>query len=96
MSSSKFYTRDEIEHARKTLSNLPDLAENKITSLDALAALKDQIVELACLKRYSAAEIKSALESVGVSLSERAIRDVIREGKESKHKRKTNKKVTSQ
>lgn len=77
MSKSKTYTQIEIENVKKVLSELPDLSKEKIPTADALHALRDQIVDLASSKGYTAAEIRVALEGVGMSVSVKAIGEII-------------------
>lgn len=77
MAAKNFYTHDQIELAKMKLDELPDLSKDKISSKDALESLHAQIVALATQKGYSAKEIKSALETCEIVVSERAIRDLL-------------------
>lgn len=66
--------------------NCPILSKDKISSKDALESLHAQIVALATQKGYSAKEIKSALETCEIVVSERAIRDLLSASSGSKKK----------
>lgn len=81
MATSRFYTQENLEHAKLTLSELPDLTPNKLTTSDILVALNEQIILLAKSKGYTATDIQSALQSVGISTSERRIKDILRADK---------------
>ncbi|WPM86262.1 mobilization protein MobC (plasmid) [Apirhabdus apintestini] len=86
MAAKNFYTHDQIELAKMKLDELPDLSKDKISSKDALDSLRTQIVVLATQKGYSAKEIKSALETCEIVVSERAIRDMLSASNGSKKK----------
>lgn len=77
MSKSKTYTQTEVDNVKKMLGELPDLSKDKIPTADALHALRDQIVDLANSKGYTAAEIRVALEGVGMSVTVKAIEEII-------------------
>ena len=77
MSRAKTFTQAELDAAKKKLQDLPDLSKDKIGQADALQELKVQIIALSSSKGYSVAEIKSALESVGVSVTAKSITDLI-------------------
>lgn len=81
-----FYTKEQIEIAKAQLEALPDLTEIRLTGKDALENLKTQILELATQKGYSAKDIKSALETCQINVSERAIKDVMSSPKGNKKK----------
>lgn len=85
---SKFYTQEQLEEAKLTLENLPDLTPNKISRSELLDSLKENIITLSSAKGYSAAEIKSALQTVGVTVSEKSIMEIIREAKTPARKKK--------
>ena len=78
MTSKKFYTQEQIDNAKLSLSDLPDLTPNRISREDMLASLSQDIVTLSTEKGYSAADIKKALENLEISVSEKAITEVIR------------------
>ncbi|MBW5416297.1 mobilization protein [Pseudomonas sp. MAG002Y] len=84
------YTQEELEKARNALSELPDLSRDKISQAEMLDSLKDQIILLSSQKGYSIAEIKSALESVGVTVTAKAISELLSTRKRSSGRKKTN------
>lgn len=84
------YTQEELEKARNALSELPDLSRDKISQAEMLDSLKDQIILLSSQKGYSIAEIKSALESVGVTVTAKAISELLSTRKRSPGRKKTN------
>ena len=81
MAGTKFYTQEQLEEAKLALECLPDLTPNKISRAELLDSLKESIITLAQSKGYTAEEIKSALQAVDISVSEKAISDVIRASK---------------
>ena len=89
MAGNKFYTQEQLEEAKLTLECLPDLTPNKISRTELLASLKENIITLSTSKGYTATEIKSALQTVGISVSEKSISDIIRASKSPA--KKTNK-----
>ncbi|HEY2452188.1 MAG TPA: hypothetical protein VGI71_06145 [Scandinavium sp.] len=86
----KFFTEQEVNSAKMKLADLPDLSKNRLSRSDVLQSLKDDLIALVQSKGYSAADIKSVLEGMELSFSEKAIADVIREAKG-----KTGKKASS-
>lgn len=79
MANRKFFTQDQIETAKLTLAELPDLTPNRITRDEMLSSLSEDIVTLSTKKGYSAAGIKKALEKVDILVSEKAISDVLKQ-----------------
>jgi hypothetical protein len=77
----KFFTEQEVNSAKMKLADLPDLSKNRLSRSDVLQSLKDDLIALVQSKGYSAADIKSVLEGMDLSFSEKAIADVIREAK---------------
>lgn len=77
MADKKWFTTEEVELAKITLDELPDLTEKRLTKSDVLDKLKDQIVLLSESKGYSVDDIRSALESVGIQTSVKAIREIL-------------------
>lgn len=77
MARTQTFTQEQLDQTIKALSELPDLSRNKIAKADFLDSLKDQIVSLANTKGYSAAEIKSALAQVNVTVSVKSITDLL-------------------
>lgn len=87
MAGTKFYTQEQLEEAKMALDSLPDLTPNKISRTELLESLKESIITLAKSKGYAASEIKSALQMVDISVSEKAISDIIRASKNPTKKR---------
>ncbi|MGK2894468.1 mobilization protein MobC [Klebsiella michiganensis] len=86
MAANTFYTKEQIEEARLQLAELPDLTQTRLTGKDVLESLKAQIVELSVRKGYSAKDIKSALESCQIQVSERAIKEALSSQKNTRKK----------
>lgn len=82
MADKKWFTTEDVELAKSALDDLPDLTEKRLTKSDVLEKLKDQIILLSGQKGYSVDDIRSALESVGIQTSVKAIREIL-----SSHKR---------
>jgi len=53
MAAPKIFTQQQLEDAKKSLSELPDLSPNKIPQSEFLEALKDQIITLSTQKGYT-------------------------------------------
>ncbi|WP_272689480.1 molybdopterin-guanine dinucleotide biosynthesis protein MobC [Providencia sp. PROV033] len=96
MAEKKYYSMEDIEQAKSSLNELPDLTLSRLTKTDALERLKETIVELANKKGYSVEEIRSALMSVGITASVKAIRDMLSSPKKSQHRTTKNKKSESE
>ncbi|BEO69085.1 hypothetical protein SMQE31_45930 (plasmid) [Serratia marcescens] len=79
MTGRKFFTQQELDEARVSLENLPDLTPQRITRTGALEHLKDTILMLAKEKGYSTSDIKSALDAMHFNFSEKAISAVVNE-----------------
>lgn len=77
MAVKKYFTQEQVSAALDKLKQLPDLKPDKMTKEDVINSLKDEIVTLSTQKGYTAAEIKSALDAVGVAVSEKSIAEVI-------------------
>lgn len=86
MATPKTYTQDQLEAAKKTLEQLPDLSRDKIPPAEFLASLKDQILVLAKNKGYSNSEVKSALSDVGLTVTTKQIAELIGTKKTSPRK----------
>jgi len=95
MAKSKTYTQEQLATAKQTLAELPDLSRDKISTPDLLAALKEQIVALSEKKGYSIAEIKSALNSVSVDASTKAISEILASSKKPRTPRRPAPKATT-
>lgn len=83
----KWFTADDVELAKSALDDLPDLTEKRLTKASVLEQLMPQIILLSESKGYSAEDIKTALESVGITVGIKAVRDILNS------KKKTGKKV---
>lgn len=77
MADKKWFTSEDVEVAKLALDDLPDLTEKRLTKSDVLDKLKDQIVLLSGQKGYSVEDIRSALETVGIQTSVKAIREIL-------------------
>lgn len=95
MAEKKWYSMEDIELAKSSLDELPDLTLTRLTKTDALEKLKETIVELANKKGYSVEEIRSALMSVGLTASVKAIRDMLSSQKKPQYRTAKNKKLES-
>ncbi|MNH76461.1 hypothetical protein D3C73_287320 [compost metagenome] len=77
----KFFTEEEVNAAKMKLADLPDLSKKRLSRGDVLESLKDDLIQLVKVKGYSATDIKSVLDGMALSFSEKAIAEVIREAK---------------
>lgn len=77
MAKQQTYSQTQLDKVKAQLAELPDLSKEKISTREALDELKEQIVELASKKGYTAGEIKTALEGVGMSVTVKAINEMI-------------------
>lgn len=77
MARTTTFTQAQLEAAKNALDQLPDLSRDKIGKAEFLVSLKDQIVMLAKNKGYNTGEIKSALSSVGLEVSTKAISEIL-------------------
>jgi thiamine biosynthesis lipoprotein ApbE len=76
MAKQKTFTQQELETARKKLTELPDLSKDKMSQADVLQSLKEQIVDLCSAKGYTVAEVKQALADVGMNVSAKDITEL--------------------
>ncbi|MBL5829184.1 molybdopterin-guanine dinucleotide biosynthesis protein MobC [Serratia fonticola] len=83
MAEKKWYSVEDVELAKSSLDDLPDLTPTRLTKTDVLEQLKEKIIELANNKGYSVEDIRSALESAGIPTSVKAIRDILNTRKKS-------------
>lgn len=95
MAEKKWYSTEDVELAKSSLDDLPDLTPTRLTKTDVLEQLKDKIIELANSKGYSVEDIRSALESAGIPTSIKAIREILNSGKKSASRSTRTKKVTT-
>lgn len=87
MAKAQTYTQSQLDSAKQKLAELPDLSKDKIPTAEALQALKEEIIALANHKGYSAGEIKTALEVVEISVTVKAINEIIAAPKKRGQKR---------
>lgn len=87
MAANSYYTIEQLELAKMQLAELPDLNSSRMTGKDVLENLREQLVELSVKKGYTAVEIKSALDSAGIVVSVKAIKDAIDKNEVTKKKR---------
>lgn len=83
MSDKKWYSVEDVELAKTSLDELPDLSKTRLTKSDVLEQLKDKIIELADNKGYSVEDIRSGLDSAGIQTSVKAIREILNARKKS-------------
>lgn len=87
MAANSYYTIEQLELAKMQLAELPDLNASRMTGKDVLENLREQLIELSVKKGYTAVEIKSALDSAGIVVSVKAIKDAIDKNEVTKKKR---------
>ncbi|TQI77309.1 hypothetical protein FHU10_5291 [Serratia fonticola] len=83
MAEKKWYSIEDVELAKSSLDDLPDLTPTRLTKTDVLEQLKEKIIELANNKGYSVEDIRSALESAGIPTSVKAIREILSSAKKA-------------
>nr|WP_168445574.1 molybdopterin-guanine dinucleotide biosynthesis protein MobC [Salmonella enterica] len=86
MAAQKWFTKEEVEMAKLALSELPDLTEKRLTKSDVLESLREQIIELAEKKGYSADDIKISLDAAGIVTSVKSIREIMSSRKTGQRK----------
>lgn len=74
--------------ARERLSALPDLTRERLTRAEVLGQLRDDIRTLHRKKGYTLPELRQQLESVGLTVSEKTLRDLLDGGRPAR--RRTN------
>lgn len=77
MAKTITFTQAQLEETKNALDQLPDLSRDKISKAEFLESLKENIVTLATTKGYTHAEIKSAFETVGVTVSIKEISELL-------------------
>ncbi|PKH19386.1 molybdopterin-guanine dinucleotide biosynthesis protein MobC [Enterobacterales bacterium CwR94] len=95
MVEKKWYSTEDVELAKSSLDELPDLTSTRLTKTDVLEQLKEKIIELANSKGYSVEDIRSALSSAGIPVSIKAIREILNSVKKSTSRTTRNNKVTA-
>lgn len=92
MADKRWYSIEDVELAKSSLDNLPDLTAIRLTKTDVLEQLKDKIIELANNKGYSLEDIRSALDSAGISASVKTIREILSSAKKTPSRTKKSRK----
>lgn len=87
MARTTTFTQAQLDAAKASLEELPDLSREKLGKAEVMESLKEQIVTLSNAKGYSHTEIKSALAGLGISVSTAAISELIT-GKKKRAPRK--------
>lgn len=96
MTEKKWYSTEDVEQARASLADLPDLTPARLTKSAVLEQLRDKIIELSDNKGYSIEDIRSALDKVGIPASVKAIRDILNTRKKSPTRSVKSKKTAGQ
>lgn len=94
MGKKAFYSDEDIEMAKTALAGLPDLTPQRKTQKEFLDAIRNDLVALVKTKGYTVSDIKETLKTTGYEVSERALRDIIRDAGKNKTGSK-NRKVTA-
>lgn len=77
MAGQKFFTQEYVAQVKSKLESLPDLKNARLTTSDVLSELKAQIIGLYNDKGYSVEDIRSALETAGIPVGVKALREMI-------------------
>lgn len=91
MSRKAFYSDEDIELAKEALSALPDLTPQRKTQKEFLDAIRDDLIALIRTKGYTPGDIKETLKNTGFEVSERALRDIVRDAEKGRPVRKSRK-----
>lgn len=91
MSKKAFYSDEDIELAKVTLAGLPDLTPQRKSQKDFLNAIRDDLIALIKTKGYTVSDIQNTLKTAGYVITERALRDILREAEKNIPVRKTRK-----
>lgn len=94
MSKKPFYSDEDIELAKEALAGLPDLTPQRKSQKEFLEAIRDDLVALVKTKGYTVSDIKETLKTSGYEISERALRDIVRDAEKNKPARR-NRKMTA-
>lgn len=93
MAPKIFFTTEQVEAAKLMLSELPDLTKNRITREELLSELKEEIIRLSSSKGYTPSEIKSSLEKISITISEKSIQDIVKTSNTKKKSQKIKMKI---
>jgi len=88
MSKKAFYSDEDIELAKVALAGLPDLTPQRKSQKDFLNAIRDDLIALIKTKGYTLSDIQNTLKTAGYVITERALRDILREAEKNKPARK--------
>ncbi|EIZ1086442.1 molybdopterin-guanine dinucleotide biosynthesis protein MobC [Klebsiella oxytoca] len=88
MAAKKWFSENDVNAARERLSALPDLTRERLTRAEVLGQLRDDIRTLHRKKGYTLPELRQQLESVGLTVSEKTLRDLLDGGRPAR--RRTN------
>ena len=87
MSRKNFYSDEDIALAREALSGLPDLTPQRKTQKEFLDGIKDMLLALIRTKGYTVSDIKETLKSSGYEISEKALRELVRDAGKARDRR---------
>jgi len=88
MSKKAFYSDEDIELAKVALAGLPDLTPQRKSQKYFLNAIRDDLIALIKTKGYTLSDIQNTLKTAGYVITERALRDILREAEKNKPARK--------
>ncbi|WP_096170131.1 molybdopterin-guanine dinucleotide biosynthesis protein MobC [Enterobacter hormaechei] len=88
MSKKAFYSDEDIELAKVTLAGLPDLTPQRKSQQEFLDEIRDDLLALVKTKGYTVSDIKETLKTTGYEISERALREIVRDADKNKPARK--------
>ena len=77
MNAKKWFSENDVSTARERLCALPDLTQERLTRAEVLGQLRDEIRTLHKKKGYTLSELRQQLESVGITASEKMLRDIL-------------------
>lgn len=91
MSKKAFYSDEDIEVAKSALAGLPDLTPQRKSQKEFLDAIRDDLLALVKTKGYTVFDIRETLKTTGYEISERALREIVRDAEKNKPARKKRK-----
>ncbi|CAI9394799.1 MULTISPECIES: hypothetical protein [Enterobacteriaceae] len=95
MSKKAFYSDEDIEQAKSALAGLPDLTPQRKSQKEFLDAIRDDLLALVKTKGYTVSDIRETLKTTGYEISERALREIVRDAEKNKSARKKRKSAIS-
>lgn len=95
MSKKAFYSDEDIELAKSALAELPDLTPQRKSQKEFLDAIRDDLLALVKTKGYTVSDIRETLKTTGYEISERALREIVRDAEKNKPARKNRKPAAS-